>query len=336
MLGALIGAAGSYLGAKQQGAVTKSQQKRQIAQLNKAASGLEQGYQSVLNQIMSDPTGYAGGRVQAAMYENVNLTDSLRNTVGANQANLDAINNLVGQTNRATLQNDFSRANAFSPDILNSLQSLAGNAAMLSSGQLPQDAISQLISSRSSQAGASGIPGGSSPATLKDLGLSSLDAMNQGASLFQQVLQGAESISPISRQMSSAQFQFDPNTGLQTDLSQALLQQQSQQNYFNLAAAPDPAKQMQAQLQIQMANNAASTRAGIAGLQQSPVMPYAQIYGQIGTALGNGLGSLFGGGGGGGGGFSSGFGSFNGGAYNSYAMNYNQNTSAPPKAYVTY
>ena len=293
MIGSIFGAVGSYLGSKGQSKAAEKATKKQIEQLNAAADGLQGDYQSIIAEIMGNPNGYAGSRVQGAAYQPVSLSESLRGTVGANQQNLGRINQLVSDTNRSTLQNDFSRINSFSPSILQTLQSLAGNASMLSSGQLPQDAISQLISSRQSQSGTFGIPGGSSPATLKDLGLSSLDAMNQGASLFQQVLQGADAISPLNRQISAAQYQFDPNTGLQTDLAQAQLQQQSQQNIYNLNAAPDPALALQTQLRLQMANNTASTRSGIAGLQQAPQTNYAQLYGSIGQAAGNGLSSIF-------------------------------------------
>lgn len=343
IIGGLAGAAGSFFGAKQQGKDAEKAQKRQIAQLNAAAEGLRTDYQGVIDQIMRNPAGYAGSRVQAALYNPVSLSESLRGTLGANTANFGRASTLARMTNEDTLANDMARFAQFNPQGLATFGNLGRQAQSLSAGQLPQDVLQQIIGARAGSSAASGVPGGQSPATLRDLGLSSLDAINQGGSLFQQIIAAAEGVSPISRQMSAAQYQFDPNTGLQTDLTQALLGQQSQQNFFNLAATPDPALAMQAQLQLQMANSVASTKAGIASLPQAAPMPYAQLYGQIGNALGQGIGALFGGGGNSGGGFSSGFGS--GGSnyggysspsdYNAYALSYNQNLSgsAAPKAY---
>lgn len=295
MLGSLIGAAGSFLGARKQQKAASKNQKRMLRHLNAVGDELTNSYQDIIDRIMADPSGYAGTRVQAAAYENVDLAQSLANTIRANQQNLGATSNLVSQTNRATLANDIERISGLAPGVMSALQGLSGNAASLSSGQIPQDVIQQIIGARSSQAAATGIPGGSSPATLRDLGMSSMDALNQGSSLLQSILQAGEAISPISRQISAAQFQFNPQTGLQTDLTQALLQQQSQQNAFNLAAAPDPSKSLQTQLQLQMANNTASIKTGQTPYLAEPVMPYAQLYGQIGSSVGQGLGNLFGG-----------------------------------------
>lgn len=339
MLGAIIGAAGSFLGAKSQQKAQAKMQKRMLKHLNAAAAQQRAEYQAVIDQIQADPTGYAGSRVQAAQYNNVALADSLGSTIGANRQNLSAASDLAWNTNAATLANDLTRISQFAPGALATLSNLSSSAQSLSAGQLPQDVIQQLISQRSSSSAAAGIPGGSAPATLRDLGLTSLDAVNQGASLLQSILQSAEQISPIGRQLSPAQFQVDVNTGLQTDLAQALLQQQSQQNAYNLAATPDPAKSLQAQLQIQMANNEAATRAGQTPLMQTPTIPYAQIYGQVGNALGQGLQSLLGNifGQGSSTSQSGPYGGMGASAYNSYAQSYNSsNQNSPQKAYVVY
>ncbi len=346
LLGGLLGAAGSYMGSKQQSKAMLKMQKEQYKQLNSAAKGLEEGFQSVIDDIMANPAGYAGTRVKAALYQNVSLDDSLRASIAANLNNFKGASGLASRVNEHTLANDMARFRAFFPKGFDTMGALSNQANSLSMGQLPQDVINSILSNSAGRGAGFGVPGGNSPASLKDLGLASLDAVDRGASLFQQIIGAAESISPISRQMTAANYQFDPRTALQADMSQALLQQQSQQNYNNLAATPDPALAMQAQLRLQMTSNSASTKAGTAAMQQQPVMPYAQIYGQAGNALGQGLGALFsgfGGGGNEGGGGGSWFGgggsnntSFNPSAYNSYAQNYNSNLSsgAAPKAYV--
>jgi len=295
MLGALFGAAGSYLGTKAATKSAEKQQKAMIAQLNAAAAELSQSYQGVIDNIAANPVGYAGSKTQAAMYQPVSLGQSLQALLGANGTNLTGAQALVNRTNQGDIQQAQSRINAFDSNALGTLSNLGRQANSLSQGQLPQDVIQNIFAARAGSSGASGTPGGAAPATLRDLGLSSLDAISQGGNLLQQVIQGAEAISPISRLMSAQQYQFDPKTALQTDLSQALLGQQSQQNYFNLSSQADPGLQLQTQLILQMANNAASTKAGIAGIQQAPIPNYGQAYAQAGNAIGSGLQSLFGG-----------------------------------------
>lgn len=294
MLGAILGAAGSYFGGKEANKSAEKQQKRMIAQLNAAAEELKTSYQGIIDRIAANPVGYAGSKTQAALYQPVNLGDSLRALLGGNSANLAGAQALVNRTNQGDFQQAQSRINSFDPTALGTLGNLGRQANSLSQGQLPQDVIQNIFAARAGSSGASGTPGGAAPAALRDLGLSSLDAISQGGSLLQQVIQGAEAISPISRLMSAQQYQFDPRTALQTDLSQALLNQQSQQNYFNLSSQADPGLQLQTQLMIQMANNAASTKAGIAGIQQAPIQNYGAAYAQAGNALGSGLQSLFG------------------------------------------
>lgn len=335
---ALIGGIGSWLGGEKQADAAGEATLLQQMLLGKAAKNLTKAYQGVIDDIASNPSGYAGTRVKPALYEPVNIEQSQRGNIQGNLNNLDLINQLVSGSNRATTANDIARILNFDPQALSTLGNLSDAANMWSSGRLPTDAIEDIVSNSATRYGSANTPGGAAPATLRDLGLSSMDAQSRGASLFQQILQSAEAISPVSRQVAAPQFFITPQQGLQTDLQQALLMQQSQQNANNLNAAPDPALNLMAQLKLQSANTAASIRAGGASLVQPNMTPYASIYGQLGNAVGQAVGGFFGGGGSSfGGGFSSGFGGgFNPAAYNNYAMNYNWNAApgTAPKAYV--
>ena len=344
LVGGLIGAGSSYLGAKEQTKQNERTQWYQATLAKHASKTLRRAYDDLITDIGNDPTGFAGRKVRGEAYRPVDVTQSQRGGIQGNLSNLGLIEQLVGQTNEGTLDNDVSRARRFDPMITSTLGNLGGAANDLSRGQLPGDVIQDIFSNSSSRAAAFGTPGGSGPTTLRDLGLNSLDARNQGAALMQQVLQGSEAISPISRQIAAPQFFLNPGQVLQTDLQQAGLDQQSRQNIENLDAAPDPHKALLAQLRLQGASQTSAALMGQASLAQANTTPYSQIYGQIGNALNQGIQGFFGSGNnsGGGGGFGSSFsqgfgaGSFNPAAYNGYAVNYNQNLGQGgiPKAYA--
>lgn len=296
----------------------------QLMLMNKAGKNLQKEYQAVIDQIASNPAGYAGTRVKPAEYNPVNISESQRSSVQGNLDNFDLINQLVGRTNSATTQNDISRILNFDPRALSTLDNLSSQANAWSSGRLPQDAIQDIISNASSRSAAYGTPGGAAPATLRDLGLNSMDAVQRGSSLFSQIMQQAEAISPVSRQIAAPQFYITPQQGLQTDLQQALLDQQSRQNANNLNAAPDPALNLMAQLRLQAANSRAQLTAGSASMVQPNLTNYSSMYGQLGNSISQALTGAFGGGSFGssmGGGFSSGFGSFSPSSYNASQLN---------------
>lgn len=331
LIGSLVSGGLSYLGAEKQADAASEAGILQQMLLGKAAKNLTKAYQGVIDDISGNPTGYAGSRVAPAHYQNVNIEESQRNNVQGNLNNLPLINELVSGANRATTANDIERILGFDPRALSTIGNLSEQANMWSSGRLPTDAIQDIVSNSATRYGSANTPGGSQAATLRDLGLNSMDATQRGASLFQQILQAAEGISPVSRQVAAPQFFITPQQGLQTDLQQSLLQQQSQQNANNLNAAPDPALNLMAQLRLQSANTAASIRAGGASLVQPNMTPYASIYGQIGNALGQGIAGLFGGGQQG---FSQGFGNFNPSAYNTQALSSGRVASDRPQIYT--
>jgi hypothetical protein len=65
-------------------------------------------------------------------------------------------------------------------------------------GRLPFDDVLDIVSDRQSLAGSLGIPGGAEDATLRDLGLSRMEAISTGANMFTQFADTlARSVSPI-------------------------------------------------------------------------------------------------------------------------------------------
>ena len=98
----------------------------------------------------------------------------------------------------------------------------------------------------------------------RDLGLSRLQAIQSGASLTAQGAQTINQFNPVSSQMRAQDNLLTGGQQVDLALRQNLLQQSSDQNKFNLAAAPDPLAQ------------------GILGFEQQRLQQYAT--GQIASA----------------------------------------------------
>lgn len=283
-LSGILGGVGGAVGGAVQANAAKQIAKDQQRALEAAAAKLEQDYQDALGSA-----GNAFGRVpQAALFDPINLSRSQLDSVRGNQSALSAIDQLTSGANDATLRGDLSRIQQLVPGYQATSQNLGRAASALSAGMLPFEDVQDIVSDRSSSSGALNVPGGSSPATLRDLGMSRIGAINQGNSLFQSMIAGANAgVSPVSDQMRTGSFFTSPQQQGNLDLQQAQLIQNSDQNANDLAASPDPGSAGRLQLRLTGANNAASTRAQIAGLD-SPIIPnYASYFGQIGSGLGD-------------------------------------------------
>ena len=269
----------------------------QANQLRKAGEEFEDDFQSIIDDILADPSGYAGSRVMPAMYQPTSLDESLQDVLNTNSGQFNAIANLISTANRYTTANDMNRIESMAPGTAGAMESGMGNAASLMAGVIPDDVREQVFSNRAGMSAAAGVPGGAGPLVAKDLGLTSLDMMNQGTSLFGNIVNAAQAISPVNRQMAPAQMMYQPSAGVSLNLEQAQLMQNSQQNAYNLLAAPDPALSMIAQLQATQALTEAGINTSLPIAAPQAMTPYAQIYGQIGGTMNNVIQGLFGGGG---------------------------------------
>lgn len=111
-------------------------------------------------------------------------------------------------------------------------------------GELPPDVKAAVERSSAYQSFAGGY-GGSGMAhglTARDLGLTSLDLMKQGASMIGQGGNSAQQWAAIARgdMFEPGSMLTNPNQTANFDLQNAILDQQSRQFGFNLKAAPDP------------------------------------------------------------------------------------------------
>ena len=310
LIGAAVGGALNYFGGRAQSDAAGEAASAQIDNLKKAAKALNKDFDNIIEFVRGNTGDVAGRKVQPAQYDPISIRESQQTAIGSNSSNLADILGLVGQTNQATIQNDLQRVNQLFPDFQQTLGNLSSSAASLSAGQLPFDRIQDIVSGRQTSAGNLGIPGGAGPASLRDLGLSSLDATNQGQSLFQSILQAADQfVSPVSRQTAAPQFFVSPQESTNLDLQQAQLGQQSEQNFNNLKAQPDPGQNLLLQLMLQQATSVAGARSQVAGLGQPVGLTNGANFAQsFAGPLASGIQSFFDGNNGGG--LSSGFGSF--------------------------
>lgn len=232
-----VGAAGASAGAK------KAEKGRQKALKDSYARLGSLNQQAMSGSFMG---GYGteeifGSVPEAALYEPVDLTQSQLDTIAGNLKALPSAAELSDKTNDEILKQDLKRIRALVPNYDTNINRLGDVSRDLLLGRLPYGDVLDITSNRSELAASVGVPGGSAKATLRDLGVSQLQATQSGASLFQQMMGIAEAVNPQQSRMRPQQMYFNPLDRAQLDIEQATLQQQSEQNANNLAAMPDPA-----------------------------------------------------------------------------------------------
>lgn len=284
--GAAIGASGQRKAMKQQQqAFTNAQD--YIASLRKRGAGyLAEAFGSEL-----DP--------EAFLYEPVDITQSQLDTIQGNLAAVPGAINLMDRVNPEIWRNDLSRIRTMMPGFDEASSQYIGNTQMLLRGQLPFEDVEDIVSNRSSLSASLGTPGGSRNATLRDLGMSRLGAMQQGASMFQQFINMAEVISPNAKQARPQDMFLSPSERLQADILQRSLEQQGRASAAMAEAMPNPAENalVNAEIGLNMAslggayqpnNSSAMLGAGIANAAsafagfyaQQNQNPYSQSYQQ--------------------------------------------------------
>ena len=197
---------------------------------------------------------------EAFLYHPVNLTKSQLDTIKGNLKAYPSALELTDKVNPGIWANDLSRIRSLMPQFDKARDSYVGTTRMLQEGKLPYSDVMDIFSSSSTTAAAGGTPGGSRNATLRDLGLSRLDAMEKGNSMFAQFMEVAQRISPVEHQMRPQQMMFTPQERSTMDIQQAALEQQGRASAELARAMPDPATNalVNAQMGINMASLGAS------------------------------------------------------------------------------
>jgi hypothetical protein len=213
-----------------------------------------------------------------APYEPIDLTQSQIDTIRGNLSSLALAGDLSDKTNDIILAQDLKRIRALVPEYDTNINRMGDVTRDLLLGRLPYGDILDITANRSELSANMGIPGGGANATLRDLGLSQMGAIQQGGSMFQQMLQAAQAVNPHERRMTPQQMFFTPQQRAELDITQAQLKQQSEQSRFNLEAMPDPTAAGRFQLEL--------AALGLQGGGTDPGPGMSAMYGSIAQGIG--------------------------------------------------
>lgn len=224
--------AGSVISARKNRKAQEKVAKNQVASIEQLArirnSLAEESLQGTfLNQFGAD-------EIFGTKPEEINLADSVRKSALLNEDILALNRDLVERTNTGISEDAIRRAGILDPNFRQSISALSDAARAQLRGEIPEDVIESINRARAEGAAVGGVgtPGAQRAATARDLGLTSLDLQQRGASLFQQINAARESIDPVSRQISLNQFLLTPEQQIQTDIANRAIR-----------AAPDPTAQ---------------------------------------------------------------------------------------------
>ena len=232
---------------------------------NKQAKATEEAAQS----------GALGGRPNIPDFEPIDMDEEQRKAIMGNLEALPDIQSLVNGTNKMVTQDAMRRAKKLIPGYRQSMKAYGTATGNLLNGRLPYDDVMGIVSNRAELAGSVGVPGLAGNATLKDLGISRLDALKTGGGMMQDMVRIAETVSPRSTYL-------NPATQFVSPMERIRLAQQNQENMYAVsqnqaitAASPDPAQlaMMQAQANqpdwVTLAGDAAKAGLGAYGAKQA-------------------------------------------------------------------
>jgi hypothetical protein len=217
-------------------AINASERARQ-ASINQALGGDYLGRYGTGDIFGTKPAGIAPISVNEALSRNIGqirsqgLPAALEFTSAINQ-----------QLSDETLRLNLERMRGLMPNF-DTVSGQIGNVTEdLIFGRLPFDDVLDIVSDRQSLSATLGAPGGQAPATLKDLGLSRMDAIRQGFGMFQGFADTlARSVSPIPQFHSG--LQLLPYTALTADqrVGRELQTTAAMQQAELINSMPDPA-----------------------------------------------------------------------------------------------
>jgi hypothetical protein len=218
-----------------------------------AAKQFEQGVKRLRQTFRSlEAGGFAGfsneqifgTKADSEAFNPIDLSEEQMRAILANQGASGPAAELSASTNEAVTAQALKNFETVAPGGSDAIASLAKSAGQLNQGKLPFDDVLDITRLRGGAAAALGIPGTQIGGALpRDLGLSRLDAIAQGASLTAGLADIAGAVSPISRQLLPQNFYVGPGQALDLALRQATLDQVSRQNAAIAESLPDPIAQ---------------------------------------------------------------------------------------------
>ena len=244
LIGALAGAASSASEAS-----SKNKQARNVvAGVNDLADGDWNGYSAA---------DIFGSKVQPALFESgqynpIDYTGVQGDTVRGNTSNLPDIVGLTTGINQALRDDSALRIERFAPGFGGNLRTMSDAAKSLLGGRLPYSDVLDIVSGRQEFGNTIGTAGTFTNATLKDLGVSQLQAIQTGSEMMSRITNLVESVDPVGQRSRPQDWTLSPSQTVPLrqqdnqfsasfDQMERILAQQSEQNANVLNAAPDPA-----------------------------------------------------------------------------------------------
>ena len=249
------------------------------------------------NQARKDGANVFGTKPEGIEYEPVHYTpvnygDVQMDTIHNQQKAMPDINSLTASINKALRDDSETRINGWVPGFTKSLGTMGNNASELLNGRLPFQDVLDIVSKRQELSNTLGTPGTSTNATLRDLGLSRLDAMNQGGDMMSRITQLAQAIDPMEQRSRPQDWMYTPSQsipwkiqeqqfGATLEANQAMFKHGVDQNNAVLAATGDPSaiNQFGASYLQNVAGGVPQS-----GGQQGGGVNYAQIASMLGQA----------------------------------------------------
>lgn len=188
-----------------------------------------------------------GSTPQVAKFKPLDYSDEQKSSIAGNIGNFDQIAQLGDLYKKYYIDQQNSILPGYSDTMAAGEKGAKGILDVgnqLLTGELPQDVKDQIQRNSAYQSLAGGYAGSgmSKALTARDLGLTSLDLMKQGASMIGQGGNSAQQWASMAKgdMLDPGSLFTTPGQTSAFDLQNSILKQQSQQYAFNVAAAPDP------------------------------------------------------------------------------------------------
>lgn len=289
-IGALASAGAGVYGASQ-----SSKGAKKVAHAGKKAAYQLQNIINALaggNGLFGLPSrAFSGSKPEIPGYERVNLANESARAIEGNVGNLPNAARLSAITNSINTALDSARAEQLSPGFLQGLAQAGSAGRQLASGYLPVGDVMQVARNRAQAASALGLAGTQYRSALpRDLGLTRLQAIQQGGNLLSQTAATMGQINPISAQLRTQQFLNSPQEQADMTFRQNLLDQQLAGQRALIAASPDPLATLL--LGTEKDRLGLYSGAGVAGGQAQQAT--GQAWMGAGSAIGAGFNNLAG------------------------------------------
>jgi len=244
IVAAVAGAAVSSAGSAK---AAKKQREAEIQGRNNAIKASEEAMNRLTGNLSdADKKKIFGSKPNATFPKSVaqDLTENIgqieNQGLPAAQRFTERINE---QLSDDTVRFNTERIESFVPNFQDTVQTIGNSANDLVHGRLPTDVFQNVVGNTVGGANMLGTPGGAFPAVLKDLGLTTLDAMQRGQESAQSLFGSlATSISPTPNFLGAQSLL--PFTSLNADqrVTQELAVTRATQAAELIAAMPDPAE----------------------------------------------------------------------------------------------